>query len=199
MARQPGDRPGEAIKSKFLCGHDERSWFVAAIPEAAHARDVQSARNALKPAEVWQAIERAGLRTKERDLRRTDAFVRQGEWFFLPRPKLQVDEFLILRNEPIRRGGGKPHLCQYLYRTAGEAVYVCRAYPNGLTESEYRAIPITERRRHSWSPMRRNAQVFVKGTVRHPDHKTIHLSGWHLVVMNTETRARAMAQVAFLD
>src|SRR5215470_11160731 len=27
-------RQGEA-KSKFLCGHDERHWFVAAVPESA--------------------------------------------------------------------------------------------------------------------------------------------------------------------
>jgi hypothetical protein len=39
----------------------------------------------------------------------------------------------------------------------------------------------------------------VKGSVRHPDHKTIWLPYWHQVVMNTETRAIAMRNVAFLD
>src|SRR5215831_14024904 len=60
MARAPGDRRGEN-KSKFLCGHDERSWFVAAIPESAHARDVRSAKDALKPQEVWDSIHRHKL------------------------------------------------------------------------------------------------------------------------------------------
>ncbi len=47
--------------------------------------------------------------------------------------------------------------------------------------------------------MQRNPGVFVKGRVSHPDHRTIHLRGWHRVVMNTETQAPAMRHVAFLD
>jgi len=47
--------------------------------------------------------------------------------------------------------------------------------------------------------MVRNARVYVKGAIRHPDHATIHLPYWHQVVMNTETQSRAMAEVAFLD
>jgi len=37
--------------SKFLCGHDERHWFVAAVPETAAApvTSVESAKEALKP------------------------------------------------------------------------------------------------------------------------------------------------------
>src|SRR5262245_24069795 len=49
MAREPRNTRGRVPKSKFLCGHDERSWFVAAIPENAGAKDVQSAMDALKP------------------------------------------------------------------------------------------------------------------------------------------------------
>src|SRR4051794_8758898 len=30
--------------STFLCGHDERSWFVAAIPESAAVQNVQDAK-----------------------------------------------------------------------------------------------------------------------------------------------------------
>src|SRR3712207_8814464 len=53
--------------------------------------------------------------------RRNEAFVRQGEWFFIPAPGMGVDENLILRNEPISRGAGsKPHMCQYVYRSGGE-------------------------------------------------------------------------------
>src|SRR4051812_24759924 len=42
MAREPATPRRDELKSKFLCGHDERAWFVAAIPESARARDVQS-------------------------------------------------------------------------------------------------------------------------------------------------------------
>ncbi len=39
-------------KQKFLCGHDERHWFVAVIPEKAPVGTVRQAKEALKPAEV---------------------------------------------------------------------------------------------------------------------------------------------------
>ena len=42
-------------KSKFLCGHDERHWFVAGIPETAPVGTVRQAKEALKPAEVLSA------------------------------------------------------------------------------------------------------------------------------------------------
>jgi hypothetical protein len=39
----------------------------------------------------------------------------------------------------------------------------------------------------------------VRGRIRHSDHKTIVLRGWHEVVMNTENESLAMQHVAFLD
>lgn len=199
MAREAGNSGRPDTASRFLCGHDERSWFVAAVPETARAGSVQSAKDALKPQEVWDAIRAAGVSMHDRDRRRTDAFIRQGEWFFIPRPQMKVNEKMVLRNEPIRRGAGKPHMCQFVYRTGGEAVWACSRYPNGLTQQQYRDLPERERQRYSWRPMVRNAQVYAKGNVRHPDHKTVWLGTWHLVVPNTETQARAMRHVAFLD
>jgi hypothetical protein len=35
--------------------------------------------------------------------------------------------------------------------------------------------------------------------VRHADHATITLHGWHRVLMNTEGQSKAMSHVAFLD
>jgi hypothetical protein len=198
MAREAGE-DGRGVKSKYLCGHDERAWFVAAIPEAARARNVQDARDALKPAEVWDAIRRFGVSGKDRDNRRTAAFIRQGEWFFIPDRRLQVDPMKVLKNEPIRRGAGKPHLCQFVFRTGGQVVYVSTKYPQGLPAPEYARLKPAERDSLSWRQMVRNARVYAKGSVRHPDHKTVWLSCWHRVVMNTETRAAAMRHVAFLD
>jgi hypothetical protein len=198
MAREIGAQNTQ-IKSKFLCGHDERSWFVAAIPEAAPVSSVQNAKDALKPREVWEAVSALGVCGKDRDRRRNVAFVRQGEWFFIPLPRMRVDEKFVLRNEPIRRGAGKPHGCQFVFRTGGEPVWVCSAFPNGLRESEYRALSQTDRDRHAWRQMVRDALVYAKGWIRHPDHRTVWLQCWHQVVMNTETRSRAMQHVAFLD
>src|ERR1700722_12604749 len=128
-------------KSKFLCGHDERHWFVAGIPEKAPVGTVRQAKEALKPAEVQAAQARRGLRAEARNPRKNIASRRQGEWFFLPVHGFVVDEKLVLPNEPLRRGnGGKPHWAEFCYRTGGETVYVCSRHSNGVTEAEYKVI-----------------------------------------------------------
>jgi len=205
---QPADRHllllvrEQGEKHKFLCGHDERHWFVAAVPEAAPVGTVRQAKEALKPAEVQVAQGRQGLRAEARNRRKNAAYRRQGEWFFLPMPGFAVNETLVLRNEPLRRGnGGKPHWIQFCYRTGGETVYVCSRHPNGVAPSEYRDVlnHNPKAKGWGWQVMRRDAGVYVRGTVRHADHKTIVLNGWHRVLMNTESQSRAMRNMAFLD
>jgi hypothetical protein len=196
MVREGGE------KHKFLCGHDERHWFVAAVPESAPVGTVRAAKEALKPAEVQAVQARLALRSEARNRRKNAAYRRQGEWFFLPAPDLSVDEKLVLRDEPLRRGnGGKPHWAESCYRTGGETVYVCRRYPNGINGAQYRRIldDDPDAGRWGWRVMSRNAQVYVRGRIRHADHKTITLHGWHRVLMNTENQAKAMRNVAFLD
>jgi hypothetical protein len=193
-------RRGE--KAKFLCGHDERHWFVAAVPESAPVGTVRAAKEALKPAEVRSAQARLGLGADAGNRRKNAAFRRQGEWFFVPAPGLKVDEALVLRDEPITRGNGsKPHRCEFCYREGGEVVYVCDRHPGGVAPGLHRRIlrDHPEARRWNWRMMRRNPQVYARGRIRHADHKTIVLHGWHRVVMNSEHQARAMRNVAFLD
>jgi hypothetical protein len=189
-------------KHKFLCGHDERHWFVAAVPESAPVGTVRQAKEALKPAEVRVAQSHLGLRAEARNRRKNAAYRRQGEWFFLPAPDIHVDEKLILHHEPLRRGnGGKPHWCEFCYRTGGETVHVCSRRPNGLLGAEYRRLleDRPEAKHWGWRVMSRNAEVYVRGRVRHADHRTVTLHGWHRVLMNTENQSRAMRNVAFLD
>jgi len=194
------EQPGRVDRfSRFLCGHDERAWFVAAVPESHEVRTVEAAKDALKPDEVWAEIREQDLPRDQWNLRCTAAFLRQGEWFFLPRPWMKVGWHEVIRGEPISRGAGKPHWCEFLYRTGGVQVFVSRNHPNGLTADEYLKLPPEERRRQHWQERVRDAEVYVRGLVRHADHATIKLPYWHLVVMNTETRARAMEHVAFLD
>jgi hypothetical protein len=50
-----------------------------------------------------------------------------------------------------------------------------------------------------WRRMTRDAEVYARGEVRHLDHKTIDLYGWHRVYMNRERFARHAPQIAFLD
>jgi hypothetical protein len=188
-------------KLKFLCGHDERQWFVAAVPEQEGAATVQTAREALKPAEVRRAQVYQKIKTEDRKRRKTEVYVRQGEWFFLPAPDVAVEEWLILRNEPLSRGAGsKPHTAEFCYRLGGQTVYVCRQRPRGLAEAAYNRLLETRpgARNWGWQVMRRDPQVYVKGRVNHADHKTIVLPFWHRVLMNTEHQSAAMQNVAFL-
>lgn len=187
------------VKDRFLCGHDEREWFVAAVP--GNATTVAQAQEALKPAAIRSAEAHRRLRARECRRRRNAVSIRQGEWFFIPRPEMTVKPSLILRNEPIRRGGGKPHLVAEVFRNGGEAVLVCSRYPNGLTEVAYQTLLADQPKAKGWgwARMRRNAAVYARGAVRHPDHATVTLPCWHEVLMNTETQSRTMANVAFLD
>jgi len=186
-------------KDRFLCGHDEREWFVAAVPGGASS--VAQAKVALLPREVRFAADQANLNLRQRTRRHNRAFIRQGEWFFVPAPELRVEAKLVLRDEPMSRGGGKPHMVAELYRSGGESVHVCRQFPNGLTDSEFEQLLAENPAANRWSWQRRirNAGVFARGTVRHRDHATITLHEWHRVWMNTETATRTMANVAFLD
>jgi hypothetical protein len=185
-------------KSKFLLGHDERHWFVAAVPESARGvSGIAAAMRALQPDIVQEAVRRK--RPKDPLRRKNRAFVRQGEWFFVPEPDLVVDRQAVLYDEPITRGRGTAHIVEQAFRRGGELVYVSRQYPLGLTHDQLQALSQGIRRREQWTEMVRDAEVFAKGAIRHPDHATIVLQGWHRVAMNTEQRARAMRHVAFLD
>ena len=190
----------EGRKDKFLCGHDERAWFVAAVPSERGVSNVPTAMEALKPPAVRWVQDAIRLRQRDRNRRRNDAFIRQGEWFFIPVPGFEPAG-AVHRNEPLQRGAGNPHMCAYLCRTGGETVYVHRRVPNGLSATErmklFRQNP--DARSWQWRVMTRDARVFAKGAVRHVDHATISLPFWHLVAMNTETDAPAMWHVAFLD
>lgn len=162
----------------------------------------RSVQSGLRVVDTRPRLRHLLLMSEQRDgnRRRNEAFVRQGEWFFVP-VTFGVSERLVLRNEPIARGGGKPHVCEELVRQGGELVYVSRRYPNGLTAGQYRKTLARrpELRGIGWIPQRRNPSVFVRGRVRHADHATIVLDGWHQVLMNTETQSVAMRHVAFVD
>lgn len=202
MVRHPNERPGlPDTKDKFLCGHDERHWFVASVPEKAPVSSVLTAKDALKPDAVRSREQGKRGKWEKRLRRKTDVFVRQGEWFFIPASDVRIDERLIRTNEPIRRGRGKPHMCEQLYRDGGTTVYVCSQHPNGLTVDQYRKLlkANPDAAKWNWQVMQRDPAVYVRGKVCHPDHATIRLEGWHRVEVNTENRSRATASVAFLD
>ena len=188
-------------KQKFLCGHDERHWFVCAVPGDS-VSTVVNAMQALQPLLVKRLVNRRVKRVKDRLRRRNKAFVRQGEWFFVKVVPPIVEPKMFLRNERLSRGGGsKAHMCQYLYRHDGQMVWICQRYPQGVTDEQYRKLLLTVKgaKNFGWTRMMREPIVYVRGRVWHPDHKTIVLDSWHRVFMNTEREAPGSRNVYFLD
>jgi len=192
-------KDSDGNKERFLCGHDERSWFVAAVPGGANT--VWEAKEALKPPEARESQERKGVRKQKKHKRHNEGYVRQGEWFFIPHPNMEVSEDKIIRNEPIRRGRGKAHMVEEVFRSGGTTVHRCWKYPDGLTEEKYKELIKKDpsAKAMNWTVMRRDAAVFCRGKVSHPDHATIELTFWHRVIPNTESNASWSTNMAFLD
>lgn len=187
---------------RFLCGHDERAWFVAAVPGGASS--VEQAKEALKPQFVRQRQRHLEVPFRFRNRRKNEAFMRQGEWFFIPATAWSrdpINERAVLRNEPLRRGAGKPHLVEELFRVAGEVVYISARVSGVFTEAQHRRYirDNPNAARWEWQAQRRDPRVYARGTVRHADHATIRLPDWHRVIMNTETETETMRNVTFVD
>ena len=79
------------VAGRYLCGHDERHWFVASLPFDRRTATARGAMEALKPDVVLREQKRKGVEHC-RYRRKTAAYVRRGEWFFLPRPVMHVGE-----------------------------------------------------------------------------------------------------------
>src|SRR2546425_805155 len=84
-------------------------------------------------------------------------FARGGGCFCGRGRRLEVERARVLRNEPVTRGRGKPHVLEFAYRRGGEKVYVSFRYPHGMSEAEYARLSQTARR-GSWQVMVRNAE-----------------------------------------
>jgi hypothetical protein len=173
-----------AARNKFLLGRDERHWFAAAVP-GDNVHDVRTAIESLRPTEI------EGQRA-----------IRQGEWFFVPDRGVNVKDAVIHLNEPLSRGAGsKPHICAQMMRRGGVTVMVSANHPSGVTLAVYQRLIANDPGAGTlmWRRMTRDAEVYVRGEVRHRDHRTIDLDGWHRVYMNRERFARHAPQIAFLD
>src|SRR5262249_46735590 len=66
-----------AEKNKFLCGHDERHWFVAAVP-GRNVATVSSAMEALKRPGIAALEARLGLSERRRNRRKSEVFRCRG-------------------------------------------------------------------------------------------------------------------------
>ena len=193
-------------KQKFLCGFDERHFFSCAIPESAGVSTVLQAKQALKPASIVKAEQ--GVKKKNLHKRKKKAPIgkiyRQGEFFFTPMPDYSPGKDAVIhKKEPMQRNRmGKPHMAEYLIRFGGETVHICSRHPDGVSKNEYEKI-ITENtnaKSWDWSQRVKNPEVYAMGKISHADHKTLNLKHiWHRVTLNTEDKAWASRNVAFID
>ena len=137
------------ISGRYLCGHDEQHWFVPSLPFGQRSTTVRGAMEALKPEIVLREQQRKGVRHR-RNRRKTAAYVRQGEWFFLPRPMMHVGE-PASRNGQLVRPGSKPHRVQWLFRPEGrDETYVRGAVSHPDHETIYLDV---------WHRVVRNAEA----------------------------------------
>lgn len=177
---------------RFLLGHDERNWFVAGIAD--RVSSVRAAKQSLLPKEIWEQVKH--LSPDAFNNRKNSVFLRQGEWFFVPTQN-EFPEFLILRDEILlRSAGSKPHVCQELYREGGELIYIVGDQQFTADEYEQRLKDDSSFGKGITKTRVGNPKVYVRGYVRHDDHATITLQGWHRVFINGEFTTSA---VKFLD
>lgn len=205
MTRKPAEQAGKPdVKDRYLCGHDERNWFVAAIPETRGVSTVAQAKQALKPDTLVAVESRAGVKAaqaqrRHRRLNDGTKVHRQGEFMFVPQPGFKPPRgslTVIHRNEPMRGGGSHMHVCEELYREGGRTVWVRGAQT--LEDKEFRELP--RRERPHWRSMVEDMTVYARGKVRHEEHRTLDLGPvWHRVLISTEGKSRVARNVRFVD
>jgi hypothetical protein len=161
------ERKTSSVKRHFLCGTDERQYFIAQLPVP--VTTVRQAHEVLRPQAVTNS---------------KGKIVRQGEWFFVTPStdeQAKLDGFLdsgsrrslmlpavVHMKVPIgpasmgrvmkKQFGGNPHI-------ADELVMLSHPVVAGAVAS---------------------VTVFVRGSVRHVDHNTVRFPSWVKVFRNTE-------------
>lgn len=144
------------VSQKYLCGHDEFHWFVAALPEKTKAATVSEVMEALKPQAVLTEQRRKRVRRHRRGNRRTTAYVRQGEWFFVPCPDFDADQHIVAYNGTLVRGQGKPHHVEMLCRPEDGETYV----RGKVWHPDHRTIYLD-----GWHTVLRNMETVTKDPV----------------------------------
>jgi hypothetical protein len=177
MIRYKGDkvvvrRKTPGTKRHYLMGVDERQLFICQLPKGVST--VRDAHSSLKAPTVTLAEGKVPGRT-----------IRQGEWFFV---NISDEEMARVNSEVKKMGahkkasigrfagrsGGKPHVADELVTVTGEAL------------------------EHGF-PVRQRPEVYVRGSVHHPDHKTVRFSSWRKVIANTESNSGRMEGVNWVD
>jgi len=167
----------------FLMGVDERQLFVAQLTEG--VTNINVARSLL------------GNTVRFHEGVRKMSPKRQGEWFFLKATQEQEEliEVFIQKNKAwivdkanigqyAGRPRGNPHVADELIVITDDEATVERL---GWSKGRRKRNP------KGTLPVRYN-QVYVRGKIRHIDHKTIKYSHWYQVILNNEGATESATQ-----
>ena len=171
-------------KRHFLMGVDERQLFLSQLTRG--VPNINEARRSL------------GNTVHFHEGKRKMTPNRQGEWFFMKATEKQEEDIeLLLSKKRIwiakkvnigdhaGRRAGNPHI-------ADELIVIPES--RGLIESSKRSKFMSKHRPivQGAYPVRAR-EVFVRGKIRHIDHKTIKYSHWYQVILNNEVQETSTA------
>jgi hypothetical protein len=177
----------EEGKRHFLMGVDERQLFVAQLKKGVSS--------------IVEARKQLGNTVLFHEGARKMTPGRQGEWFFVKATKVQEEiiellveknSIFILTKESIGKHAGKP---QGNSHTADELVVI----PNNPDVIRRAQASKYARKNTDLSKVEpiypiRQKEVFVRGCIRHVDHKTIKYGSWYQVILNNEGNTREATQ-----
>lgn len=162
------NNPIARTKEKLLIGHDERHLFISGV--TSNTKNLAEAFDKLKPPSVIEAI------------RKGKKVVRQGEWFFIP-----------FDGEPtnIATNIGVVHKKRAIVNNNR------RTFNPHIADEIMFLKPVTVEHPALLHYLRlNNCVAFVRGKVRHGQHSTVELVGWHKVYQNLEIPQQS---VGYLD
>jgi hypothetical protein len=129
----------------YLCGFDERSYFVSELPRL--VTSVDDAYTALLPQEVQGAY-----------------YLRQGEWFFVETDYKALLETMCKERFPLLADlPRKPFSISY---SAFKRITETKALPRTTDRSNQHTVTYL---------LERNGDLYAAGTVRHPEHRMLKL------------------------
>lgn len=175
LVRQTSDS-----KRHMLMGLDESHLFVAQLPKGVST--IRDAHVSLKRPELVAAEGKTG------------AAPRQGEFFFVPATEyesrlietgLSKNQLIMERTVPIG-----PFMVDNLHGVAARGRNVRQARGNPHTVDELVVVP---------QQVIGSRDVFVRGRVRHVDHKTRRFFHWMKVILNAEANQGLVRGVGWVD
>lgn len=164
-----------SVARRVLMGMDETHLFVTQLPSNGPITTIKQAHDALRPRLVHE----------------TKGWKRQGEWFFVP---VTASEARILASGENCRLSHDRDVEDATSRGTGRVARARFRTHQAKDRMDYFGDPaIRPSVFPAASPDRaiRPTKIFVRGDIKHPDHKNLKLRDWHRVMLNLEVFERS--------